>query len=82
MSPNKIIVPAALALVLSSSVLLFGADADVRKCVCQPLALLIVKINGKVVNWAIMAEIKPGKIAFQSEGGAIEFRNALLTVLP
>ena len=44
--------------------------------------LLIVKINGKVVNWAIMAEIKPGKIAFQSEGGPIEFRNAYLTVLP
>jgi hypothetical protein len=44
--------------------------------------LLIVKINGKVVNWAIMAEIKPGKIAFQSEGGPIEFRNAFLTALP
>lgn len=44
--------------------------------------VLIVKINGKVVNWAIMNEVNPGKVAFQSEGGPSEFRNATLTVLP
>ena len=44
--------------------------------------LVIVKVNGKVVNWAVMAEINPGKIAFQSEGGPIEFRNAFVTELP
>lgn len=44
--------------------------------------LLVVVLNGKIVNWATDAEVVPGKIGFQSEGGPIEFRNAVLTVLP
>lgn len=44
--------------------------------------LLVVVLNGKIVNWATTADVAPGKIGFQSEGGPIEFRNAVLTPLP
>jgi hypothetical protein len=44
--------------------------------------LIVVVVNGKIVNWVTDAEQTPGKIGFQSEGGPIEFRNAVLTLLP
>lgn len=44
--------------------------------------LIVVVLNGKIVNWATDAEVVPGKIGFQSEGGPVEFRNAVLNVLP
>lgn len=44
--------------------------------------LLVVTVNGKIVNWTVGAEPIAGRIGFQSEGGPIEFRNAVLTVLP
>lgn len=44
--------------------------------------LIVIVMNGKIVNWATDAEIIDGNIGFQSEGGPVEFRNALLTVLP
>ncbi len=44
--------------------------------------LVVVQLNGKIVNWVLNAEQTPGKLAFQSEGGPIEFRNAMLTELP
>ena len=40
-----------------------------------------VYINGQLANWANGVETVPGKVAFQSEGAPIEFRNAELTVL-
>ena len=39
-------------------------------------------VNGKKVNEATGCDVRPGKIALQSEGGAIEFRNVTLTPLP
>lgn len=45
-------------------------------------SLIVIVMNGKIVNWITDAEIVEGKIGFQSEGGPIEFRNAQLTVLP
>ena len=44
--------------------------------------VVAVELNGIPVNWGIMAEDYAGKIAFQSEGAKIEFRNAYLTVMP
>jgi hypothetical protein len=44
--------------------------------------LIVIVVNGKIVNWATNAELVSGKIGFQSEGGPIEFRNAVLNVLP
>jgi hypothetical protein len=44
--------------------------------------LIVVVINGKIVNWATGAETIAGRIGLQSEGGPVEFRNALLTTLP
>ena len=44
--------------------------------------LIVVAVNGKIVNWVTGAEPIEGRIGFQSEGGPIEFRNAVLTVLP
>ena len=44
--------------------------------------ILIIKINGIPMNWGVMAEDYAGKVAFQSEGGVVEFRNALLTEMP
>ena len=44
--------------------------------------LLVVVVNGKIVNWTTGAESIGGRIGFQSEGGPVEFRNAVLTVLP
>ncbi|MDR0337493.1 MAG: DUF1080 domain-containing protein [Planctomycetaceae bacterium] len=44
--------------------------------------LIVVAVNGKIVNWVTDAEQTSGKIGFQSEGGPIQFRNAILTVLP
>lgn len=41
--------------------------------------LLVVVLNGKIVNWTTEAEVKPGKIGLQSEGGPIQFRNFILT---
>ena len=44
--------------------------------------LIVVTVNGKIVNWTTGAEPIAGRIGFQSEGGPIEFRNAILRVLP
>jgi len=44
--------------------------------------LLVVTVNGKIVSWTTGAEPIEGRIGFQSEGDRIEFRNAVLTVLP
>jgi len=44
--------------------------------------LVVVTVNGKIVNWTIGAEVLEGRIGLQSEGGPIEFRNAVLTPLP
>ncbi len=43
---------------------------------------LELKVNGLVQNRAADCEVKPGKIALQSEGAEIEFRNIVLTPLP
>ncbi|MDO4587238.1 MAG: DUF1080 domain-containing protein [Planctomycetia bacterium] len=43
--------------------------------------IIVVRINGELVNWISGVEIVPGKIAFQSEGAPIEFRNVNLVVL-
>ena len=42
---------------------------------------LVISVNGTIVNWTKDLEDVAGKIAFQSEGGPIEFRNAVLTPL-
>lgn len=39
---------------------------------------ITLKINGKVVNEGTGAEVVPGRIALQSEGGEIHFRNIRL----
>jgi hypothetical protein len=44
--------------------------------------LIVVVVNGIVVNWTTGAEAIAGRIGFQSEGGPVEFRNAVLTTLP
>lgn len=44
--------------------------------------LLVVVLNGKIVNWATNVEIKSGKVGLQSEGGPVRFRNFVLTPLP
>jgi len=44
-------------------------------------SLIVVTVNGKIVNWVTGAEAIEGRIGFQSEGGPIEFRNAVLTTL-
>jgi len=44
-------------------------------------SLVVVVVNGKIVNWTTGAEAIEGRIGFQSEGGPIEFRNAVLTTL-
>ena len=44
--------------------------------------MLVVTVNGRIVNWTRGAEAIAGQIGFQSEGGPIEFRNAVITVLP
>ena len=44
--------------------------------------LIVVVVNGKIVNWTTGAEALEGRVGFQSEGGPIGFRNAVLTVLP
>ncbi len=43
--------------------------------------MIVVWMNDKIVNWAHDAEIVPGKIGFQSEGGPIEFKDAEITEL-
>ena len=45
-------------------------------------ALIVVTVNGTIVNWTTGAEAIAGRIGFQSEGGPVEFRNAVLTTLP
>jgi len=44
--------------------------------------LIVVTVNGKIVNWMTGAEPVEGRVGFQSEGGPVEFRNAILTTLP
>ena len=44
-------------------------------------SLIVVVVNGKIVNWTTGAEPIEGRVGFQSEGGPVEFRNAVLTVL-
>ena len=44
--------------------------------------LIVVVVNSKIVNWTTGAEPIEGRIGLQSEGGPIEFRNAVLTTLP
>lgn len=45
-------------------------------------SVMVVVVNGKIVNWTTGAEAIEGRIGFQSEGGPVEFRNAVLTTLP
>ena len=40
---------------------------------------VLVRINGQVVNWAWNVENVAGRVAFQSEGGPIRWRNVTLT---
>jgi hypothetical protein len=40
--------------------------------------LIVVVLNGKLVNWTTGVQVCAGKIAFQAEGGPCEFRNAVL----
>ena len=54
---------------------------NVMEILCSE-GLIVVVLNGKIVNWVTDAEQTPGKIGFQSEGGPVEFRNAILTALP
>lgn len=42
---------------------------------------ITLKVNGEVVNEGWGAEVRPGKIALQSEGGEIHFRNIRLIPL-
>jgi len=44
--------------------------------------LIVIVVNGKIVNWTTGAEAVAGRIGLQSEGGPIEFRNAVVTPLP
>jgi len=44
--------------------------------------MIVVSLNGKIVNWTTDADREAGPIGLQSEGGPIEFRNMMLTVLP
>ena len=44
--------------------------------------LIVVVVNGRIVNWTIGAEPIAGRVGFQSEGGPIEFRGAVITPLP
>jgi len=44
-------------------------------------SLVVVSVNGKIVNWTNQAETTPGKVGLQSEGGPIKFRNFILTEL-
>ena len=44
-------------------------------------SLIVVAVNGKIVNWTNQADTTPGKIGLQSEGGPIKFRNFILTEL-
>ena len=45
-------------------------------------SLVVVCLNGKIVNWTNDAETTPGKVGLQSEGGPILFRNCTITELP
>lgn len=49
--------------------------------VCQE-GTIIVSLNGQIVNWTLNADAPAGSLGFQSEGGPVEFRDALLTELP
>ncbi|MDR1491827.1 MAG: DUF1080 domain-containing protein [Planctomycetaceae bacterium] len=42
---------------------------------------LIVSVNGNIVNWVKGLDSEPGRVALQSEGGLVEFRNVILTPL-
>jgi len=44
-------------------------------------SLVVVTLNGKIVNWTNQADTTPGKVGLQSEGGPIKFRNFILTEL-
>lgn len=43
--------------------------------------MIVVRMNGMIVNWATGVENVPGRIAFQSEGAPVEFRNFTVTSL-
>ena len=58
-----------------------AGEWNTYEILCQD-DILILCINGVIVNWAKDLDEKPGKIGLQSEGGLIEFRNAILTPLP
>lgn len=40
--------------------------------------LVVVRVNGKIINWAEGIENISGRIGFQSEGGAVDFRNVII----
>jgi len=44
-------------------------------------SLIVISLNGKIVNWTNQADTTPGKVGLQSEGGPIKFRNFILTEL-
>ena len=41
--------------------------------------VVTLEVNGALVNQAVGVEILPGRIGLQSEGGAIQFKDILLT---
>jgi len=44
-------------------------------------SLVVISLNGKIINWTNEAETTPGKVGLQSEGGPIKFRNFIITEL-
>ena len=44
-------------------------------------SLVVVSLNGKIVNWTNEADTLSGKVGLQSEGGPIKFRNFCITEL-
>jgi len=44
-------------------------------------SLIVITLNGKIVNWTNQAATTPGRIGLQSEGGPIKFRNFIVTEL-
>ncbi len=44
--------------------------------------LVVLVVNGKIVNWTFDSKSTAGAVGLQSEGGPIEFRNMHITPLP
>ncbi|MDO5567250.1 MAG: DUF1080 domain-containing protein [Planctomycetia bacterium] len=57
-----------------------GTDWNTFEITCFE-DLVVVRVNGELVNWATGVENVEGTVAFQSEGGPALFRNVTLTPL-